>query len=174
MRLYGSEKQVLRGAICPRDSAIGTRCSNASIAGANGAFGSGCWRFWAETRTWSTCCSTPQSSGRINMRPAQKGGAQRSTRPFSRRLEHENTCCGERPRQAGPLFTDRRRASRYGGSRNTVGKPFSQIRHWRQGLRQRSLAKEDSSLRREADHSCEQRNPSPAVRPNKIQTPKHC
>ena len=59
-----------------------------------------------------------------------KGGAQRSTRAFSRRLEHENPRRRRQAWPAGSFFPDRRRAARYGGGRNTDRKPFGRLRYW--------------------------------------------
>ena len=76
--------------ICPNALVNGTRSFNGLTAGVNAASGSGCSKPWAAMVNWSICCSIPRLSGRTSMRPAQKGGKQRSVWAIPWRLGHED------------------------------------------------------------------------------------
>ena len=130
MRCCGSRRRELPGVICRTDSATGIPSSNAITVGANGAFGSGSWKLWVGSPTWSICCWIPPLCEPTSMRLAQKGGEQRSVWAFSRRLEHENPRWRRQEWLAGSFFPDRRRAARYGGGGNTDRKPFGRLCYW--------------------------------------------
>ena len=101
--VLGIAKTGPPGGIFPNGLEIGTPCFNGTTGGANAGSGSGCLTSWEEIPTGNLCCSTPRSCGLTNMPLAQKGGARRGARPFSRRLEPKNPRRGDRPRAADPL-----------------------------------------------------------------------
>jgi hypothetical protein len=152
------------------------RCSTASIAGANGAFGKVFSRrsrpavihHWKQWWTARPCAPTARLQ-------ARKGGARPGDRPLARWSHHQDPRTLRCRWSALRFAADRRQCTRHHWCpRSPRSGSDAAVVDWRQGLWRRGRARLPHPARLRGCHSAQGRLPQPTpIRSSQIQEPQH-